>query len=75
MRTRSLTGDSETGAVGSGTLMFYDAVYSSAIAIAGAIIFLFVDRLEPNRAVAHLLKFLVLFVSSIIIMQRLSSLF
>jgi hypothetical protein len=31
--------------------MFYDAVYSSAIAIAGAILFLFVDRLvaQPRR--------------------------
>jgi hypothetical protein len=53
--------------------MDYDLVYSFVIGVTGAILFLFVDRLEPNRAVSSLLKFLVLFVSSIIIMQKLRS--
>jgi hypothetical protein len=58
---------------GSDTHMDYDLVYSFVIGVTGAILFLFVDRLEPNRAVSSLLKFLVLFVSSIIIMQKLRS--
>jgi hypothetical protein len=54
-----------------GALLDYDLVYSLVISLIGAILFLFVDRLESNRALATLLKFLVLFVSGIIIMQRL----
>jgi hypothetical protein len=50
--------------------MNYDLVYSFIVSFTGAILFLFVDRLEPSRTMAGLLKFLVLFVSSVIVMQR-----
>jgi hypothetical protein len=50
--------------------MDYDLLYSFVVSFTGAILFLFVDRLEPNRTMDALLKFLVLFVSSAIIMQR-----
>jgi hypothetical protein len=51
--------------------MYYDFVYSLIISFTGAILFLFVDRFEPNHTIAGLLKFLVLFVSSVAIMHRL----
>jgi hypothetical protein len=51
--------------------MSFDLVYSLSISFAGATLFLFVDRYERNRTMAGLLKFLVLFVSSVIIMERL----
>jgi hypothetical protein len=51
--------------------MYDDLAYSLAISIAGAALFLFVDRVESNRLMAALLKFLVLFVSSVVIMHRL----
>jgi hypothetical protein len=54
--------------------MFYDDfLYSLIISFAGAALFLLVDRLEPNRAMGGLLKFLVLFVSGVVIMHRLRS--
>jgi hypothetical protein len=53
--------------------MDYDLVYSLIISFTGAALFLLVDRYERNHIMAALLKFLVLFVSSMIIMQRLRS--
>jgi hypothetical protein len=53
--------------------MDYYLVYSLIISFTGAALFLLVDRYERNHIMAALLKFLVLFVSSIIIMQRLRS--
>jgi hypothetical protein len=47
--------------------MFYDdLLYSLIIGFAGAALFLLVNRLEPNRAMGGLLKFLVLFVSGVV---------
>ncbi len=46
-------------------------VYSLIVSFAGAALFLLVDRYERSHVMAALLKFLVLFVSSVIIMQRL----
>jgi hypothetical protein len=37
--------------------MNYDLVYSFIVSFTGAILFLFVDRLEPSRTMAGLLKF------------------
>jgi hypothetical protein len=51
--------------------MYDDLVYSFAVSFAGATLFLFVDRLEPNRPLAALLKFVVVFVSGVVIMHRL----
>jgi hypothetical protein len=51
--------------------MHDDLAHSFAVSIAGATLFLFVDRLEPNRPLAALLKFLVVFVSGVVIMHRL----
>jgi hypothetical protein len=51
--------------------MDYDLVYSLIVSFAGAALFLLVDRYERSHVMAALLKFLVLFVSSVIIMQRL----
>jgi len=55
--------------------MHYDVLYSLIVSFAGAALFLLVDKYERNHTIAALLKFFVLFVSSIIIMQRLSWLF
>jgi hypothetical protein len=51
--------------------MFDDFVYSFVICFIAASLFVFVDRLEPNRAMAGLLKFLVLFVSGVAVMHKL----
>ena len=51
--------------------MYRDFAYSLFISFAGAILFLLVDRLEHNGPVASSLKFLILFVSSVVIMHRL----
>jgi hypothetical protein len=51
--------------------MDYDLLYSLIISFAGSFLFLLVERYEPNRTIGGLLKFLVLFVSSVIILQRL----
>jgi hypothetical protein len=51
--------------------MHYDLLYSLIISFAGSFLFLLVERYEPNRTIGGLLKFLVLFVSSVIILQRL----
>jgi uncharacterized membrane protein len=47
-----------------------DLLYALIIVFAGSFLFLFVDRYERNHAMAALLKFLVLAVSSLIVMQR-----
>jgi hypothetical protein len=51
--------------------MFFDFAYSFAISIAGAILFLLVDRYERNHIWGATLKFWVVFVSSVIVMERL----
>ena len=51
--------------------MYRDFAYSLFISFAGAILFLLVDRLEHNGPVASFLKFLILFVSSVVIIHRL----
>lgn len=51
--------------------MDYDLLYSLIIAFAGSALILLVDRYEPNRTLAGVLKFLLVFVSSVIVMERL----
>jgi hypothetical protein len=51
--------------------MYLDAIYSFAIASVGAILFVLVDKYEPDGPMARLLKFLVLFVSMVAILHRL----
>jgi hypothetical protein len=46
-------------------------IYAFALSIAGAILFLLVDRYEPHGPTARLLKFLILFVSGVAIMHKL----
>jgi hypothetical protein len=46
-------------------------IYSFAIGLAGAIMFLFVDKYEPDGPMGRLLKFLVLFVSAVAILHKL----
>jgi len=51
--------------------MHRDLLYALIVAFAGSFLFLLVDKHEPNRTMAGLLKFLLLFVSSVIIMRYL----
>jgi hypothetical protein len=51
--------------------MHDDLLYALIIAFAGSFLFLLVDKYEPNRTMAGLLKFLVLFVSGVIIVHSL----
>jgi len=51
--------------------MYSDMIYAFALSIAGAILFLLVDRYEPNGRIASLLKFLILFVSGVAIVHKL----
>jgi hypothetical protein len=53
--------------------MHHDLLYALIISFAGAALFLLVDRYEPNHTMAALLKFLVLAVSSLAIMQRMDA--
>ena len=46
-------------------------VKSFVIAFVGAILFLLVDKYEPDGLMARLLKFLVLFVAAVAIMHKL----
>jgi hypothetical protein len=55
----------------SGVIDFSDVIYSFAIGSVGAIMFVLVDKYEPEGPVARILKFLVLFVSSVAIMHKL----
>jgi hypothetical protein len=52
-------------------LMFDDFIYSFVICFIAASLFVFVDWLEPNRTMAGLMKFLVLFVSGVAVMHKL----
>jgi hypothetical protein len=51
--------------------MDYDLLYSLIIAFAGSAQILLVDRCEPNLTMAAVLKFLLIFVSSVMVMERL----
>jgi hypothetical protein len=55
----------------SGVIDFSDVIYSFAIGSVGAIMFVLVDKYEPEGLLARILKFLVLFVSSVAIMHKL----
>jgi hypothetical protein len=44
--------------------MFYELIYLAVISVAGANLFLLVDRYERDRTMGALLKFLVLAISS-----------
>jgi hypothetical protein len=46
-------------------------LYSFTIGFVGAILFLLVDKYEPEGALARLLKFLILFVAGVAILQKL----
>jgi hypothetical protein len=45
--------------------------YSLIIGVVGAILFLLVDRYEPNGPMARLLKFRILFVAGVAILHKL----
>jgi hypothetical protein len=51
--------------------MYSDLFYSFTISVIGAVLFLLVDRYEPERPLARLLKFLVLFVTGVAVLHRL----
>jgi hypothetical protein len=51
--------------------MYWDLLYSFTIGFVGAILFLLVDKFEPDGPMARLLKFLVLFVSGVAILHKL----
>ena len=51
--------------------MYSDLFYSFTISFLGAILFLLVDKYEPEGAWAGLLKFLVLFVAGVAVLHRL----
>lgn len=54
----------------SGVIDFSDVIYSFAIGSVGAIMFVLVDKYEPDGPLARILKFLVLFVSSAAILHK-----
>ena len=54
----------------SGVIDFSDVIYSFAIGSVGAIMFVLVDKYEPEGPLARILKFLVLFVSSAAILPQ-----
>ena len=56
---------------GEPTRMYSDVIYSFAIGFVGAILFLLVDKHEPDGPMARLLKFLILFVASVAILHKL----
>ena len=51
--------------------MYSDVLYSFTIGFVGAILFLLVDKYEPEGPLARLLKFLILFVAGVAILHRL----
>jgi hypothetical protein len=51
--------------------MYSDVFYSFVVGFAGAVLFVLVDRYEPDGRMAHLLKFLVLFVAGVAILHKL----
>ena len=52
--------------------MYSDVFYSFVVGFAGAVLFVLVDRYEPDGRMAHLLKFLVLFVAGVAILHKLA---
>jgi hypothetical protein len=56
---------------GEPTRMYSDVTYSFAIGFVGAILFLLVDKHEPDAPMARLLKFLILFVAGVAILHKL----
>ena len=53
--------------------MYSDVLYSLTIGFVGAILFLLVDKYEPEGPLARLLKFLILFVAGVAILHKLLS--
>ena len=51
--------------------MYSDWFYSFIIGLVGAILFLLVDKYEPEGPLARLLKFLILFVAGVAILHKL----
>jgi hypothetical protein len=51
--------------------MYSDVLYSFTIGFVGAILFLLVDKYEPEGPLARLLKFLILFVAGVTILHKL----
>jgi hypothetical protein len=51
--------------------VYSDVLYSFTIGFAGAILFLLVDKYEPDGPMARLLKFLILFVAGVAILHKL----
>jgi hypothetical protein len=51
--------------------MYSDLFYSFIIGFVGAILFLLVDKYEPEGPLARLLKFLILFVAGVAILHKL----
>ena len=51
--------------------MYSDVLYSFTIGFVGAILFLLVDKYEPEGPSARLLKFLILFVAGLAILHKL----
>jgi hypothetical protein len=51
--------------------MYADVIYSFGIGFVGAILFLLVDKYEPEGPLARLLKFLILFVAGVAILHKL----
>jgi hypothetical protein len=51
--------------------MYSDVLYSFTIGFVGAILFLLVDKYEPEGPLARLLKFLILFVAGVAILHKL----
>ena len=51
--------------------MYSDLRYSFIVGLVGAILFLLVDKYEPEGPLASLLKFLILFVAGVAILHKL----
>jgi len=51
--------------------MHSDMIYAFALSIAGAMMFLLVDKYETHGPTARVLKFLILFVSGVAILHKL----
>ena len=70
---RGQCADSDSDAVASQRQghMYSNLFYSFTISFLGAILFLLVDKYEPEVAWAGLLKFLVLFVAGVAVLHRL----
>jgi hypothetical protein len=51
--------------------MYSDVLYSFTIGFVGAILFLLVDKYEPDGPMARLLQFLILFVAGVAVLHKL----